>query len=474
MKNFTLTLLLLSIFFTSPLSADEFKAGAAAVDITPQKWPVSVVGSFKDRLATKAWDKLHARALVLDNGTTRIAIVIVDNCLISRSVLDDAKRRAFQATKIPTEKMLIAATHTHSAPPSCESEFTHPTKEYQEILKKGIAEAIKQAADHLEPAEIGWGQIDLPEHVSCRRWYMKPGGILTDPFGNNKDIVRTNPPRGSVILDRPAGPIDPQVSFISIRARDGRPIGLLANYSLHYVGGVSPGGVSADYFGEFARQIQQRIAPQQKKGKPVFVGFLSNGTSGDINNYNFVKPRKRKKPFEQIKYVASSVADAVYKKYLKTKHYSSGKLSMVQTELELKNQKPTAAEITQAKQFLAEPDEKKLPRLAKFYANCTLHFAKLPETNKLILQAIRIGDIAITSNPCEMFAEIGLDIKSQSTFKQTFNIELANGWNRYLPTPQQYRLGGYETWRGSSMLEKEASVKITEQLVKLLKRVKQD
>jgi hypothetical protein len=466
-------LILLLIFALAPnlLSAAEFRAGAAVGDITPTKWPVYLVGSFSERGAVEAWDALSARALVLDDGETRLAIVIVDNCLIPRSVFDEAKQRASKATGIRPDRMLMAASHTHSAPASLDRVFAKASEEYLEVLKSGIAAAIAQANKNLEPAEIGWGQIDVPEHVHNRRWHMKPGGIVPNPFGETTDQVRMNPPRGRGLLERPAGPTDPQVSFVSVRARGGRPIALLANYSLHYVGGVPAGGVSADYFGEFARQIARRIVPAEDERQRPFVGIMSNGTSGDINNINFRDPQPRKKPFEQIRYVASSVADEVFKVYQKTKHRESITLAMAQREHTLDIRQPTEKQLARARQFLAEPDESKLPPRAKAYAEFAVQLAEMPPTEEIILQALRIGDVVIASIPCEVFAEIGLDIKDRSPLPTTFTIELANGWNRYLPTPRQHRLGGYETWLGTNMLEIQASEKITHVVLDLLREV---
>ena len=125
-----------------------------------------------------------------------------------------------------------------------------------------------------------------------------------------------------------------------------------------------------------------------------------------------------------------------------------------------------------AKEILAAAKGPVLKSLPEVYARETLLLAKYPATVKVKLQAIRIGDLGIASSPCETFAEIGLAIKKQSSLKPTFTIELANGYNGYLPTPEQHKLGGYETWRArSSYLEVEASVKITGTLVELLKEV---
>ena len=88
-------------------------------------------------------------------------------------------------------------------------------------------------------------------------------------------------------------------------------------------------------------------------------------------------------------------------------------------------------------------------------------------------QTMRIGDLSIAAIPCEVFAEIGLDIKAKSPFKPTFTIELANGYNGYLPTPEQHKLGGYETWRArSSYLEVDASTRIAKAVMELFAGLK--
>ena len=100
----------------------------------------------------------------------------------------------------------------------------------------------------------------LPEEVFNRRWYLKPGKMPLNPFGQ-LDTVKMNPgTRTPDVLDRPAGPTDPDVTIISVQdAKRGKPLALLANYSLHYVGATPNGQVSADYFGEFARLMPSRL-----------------------------------------------------------------------------------------------------------------------------------------------------------------------------------------------------------------------
>jgi len=88
---------------------------------------------------------------------------------------------------------------------------------------------------------------------------------------------------------------------------------------------------------------------------------------------------------------------------------------------------------------------------------------------KLKVQVIRVGELGIVGIPCEVFTEIGLEIKKKSPLKRAFTVSLANGYNGYLPTPAQHALGGYETWRArSSYLDEKASEPITAAALALL------
>lgn len=440
------------------------RAGTGLADVTPRRWPVSMLGSFNDRQATSAHDPLMVRAVALDDGGTRLAIATVDTCVMPRELVDQAKALANQRTGIPRDRILVAATHTHSAPTLTDLNPRVPRDpEYLKQVVEGLAEAIEQAAGRMAPAQIGWGVAPLPDEVNNRRWFMREELLGPNPFGR-MDRVRMNPPAGSPELLRPAGPTDPDVSVVSIQTADGKPLALLANYSLHYVGDVPAGTVSADYFGEFARQIGQRLAPDGP-----FVAMLTNGTSGDVNNINFREPRKAVPIFQRITTVASRVADAAQAACREMKYQDRVPLAMVERQISLGVRKASAGELAQARAVLAEKDEKKLPGLARYYAESALAIDKYPDTVDVKLQAIRIGDLGIVSMPCEVFAEIGLELKRRSPLQPTFTIQLANG---YLPSPEQHALGGYETWRAtSSYLEVQASRKMTDTLLEMLAEV---
>ncbi|MEY4941523.1 MAG: hypothetical protein RIQ93_3258, partial [Verrucomicrobiota bacterium] len=227
----------------SRISAAEkqMRVGAAIADITPKKFPVPMSGSMTPRWATQAHDPLSARCMVVDDGATRIAFCVVDACALTLEIIEAAKDQAAKLTGIPPERICMSATHTHTGV-SVGIGFQTPSAddEYIAFLVKQIASGIKQASDRLEPAQIGWGYVDEPRHVGNRRWLFKPGATYTNPFGSDLDRARMNPAPGGAEMEKPAGPTDPQVWILAARSPTGKPIAVLANYSLHYVGGMPP------------------------------------------------------------------------------------------------------------------------------------------------------------------------------------------------------------------------------------------
>ena len=444
------------------------KAGAAAVDITPLKFPVSMTGSFTDRKATYAHDPLHARGLVLDDGQSRVAIVVCDSCLIPGEVFDMAKAAASKKTGIPAGRMLMSATHTHTAPTAMPLAQCLPDPEYQLFLARQISACVEQANARLEPAQIGWGVVQEPSLVFNRRWKVKPDKIPPDPFGNTGEKVRTNPGILNPDLLEPAGPTDPEISFLSVRSASGEPRALLASYSLHYVGGIPPNALSADYFGEFARQLSERV------GNKSFVGILANGTSGDVNNINFRAPAVPAGPFEKIREVAGKVSEAVFAASREVPYQAWVPLRMVEREISLGVRRPSEEQLAEAQQVLASAKQGKVATVPYVYALEAVALSRFPAEVPVKLQALAVGELGIVAEPCEAFAEIGLEIKRRSPFKPTFAIGLANEYRGYLPTPAQHALGGYETWPSRwSYLEPKASEKMVAALLNMLDELKE-
>ncbi|MEQ9442941.1 MAG: hypothetical protein RIG62_28135 [Cyclobacteriaceae bacterium] len=471
MVSFATHLPLMAQTTSGPATGKVFQAGAYMSNITP---PLGepIVGNWDSPPATYIHDQLHAKTLILDDGETRLAFVLVDNVGIKREVFDEAKRLVHEETGLSEDHMLMAATHTHSAI-SAEGkglsrrgwQGENPLDDYQSFLARRIADGVRVAMGNLEPAKIAWGAGDVPQHVFNRRWLMK--NPVMSPLGV-MDKAKMNPGVENPELLEPAGPTDPEVSFIALQAADGRPIAVLGNYSLHYVGGVPEGHISADYFAVFGDRMQELLGADRQE--PPFVGILSNGTSGDVNNINFRGPAEKKAPYEKMNIVAHDVADEVLRVYQTLEFQDWALLGAAQSNLMLKVRRASPEVMANMEKVRAqtESDEPLFHPLEKTYAQRIAQLeAEWPDEIEIILQTFRIGDLGIAAIPFETFTETGLEIKEKSPFKQSFTIELANGSYGYLPTPEQHQLGGYETWLGTNRVEIEASTKIVAELMSL-------
>ncbi|MGI6571947.1 MAG: hypothetical protein ACOX19_00630 [Fermentimonas sp.] len=439
-----------------------FMAGAATSNITPSLGG-GIIGNFgTPPPATYIHDELHARCLTLDDGATKLVFIIVDNLGLSRELIDEAKDIIQKETGIAPSNVLISAIHTHSS--------IRAEGDYQKFIVRRLGDVVRIALNNLEPASVGWGVGNVPEHVHVRRWIMKPGTDLPDPFGG-KDKAKMNPAVGDPNLLEPCAEPDPGVSFISVKSKEGKPIALLANYGLHYVGGVPRGHISADYFAVFADRIQELLKADRQD--PPFVGMMSNGTSGDVNSTNRLGKPEKYEPYEKMRHVAENVAREVFRVHGKIEFHDWVPLRAVSEEVAVGVRKPDKKMEDRARYVLNRPDtEKPVHQHEKVYAERILQLLEWPDEINIPLQAFGIGDLAVVTTPFETFAETGLEIKAKSPFKITFTIELANGYYGYLPTPRQHDLGGYETWMGTNKVEREASVKIVDKLLSMLASIK--
>lgn len=458
----------LSLHAAEPAKAP-LQAGAATSNITPELGE-KIVGGFLPFPATHVHDELHARCLVLDDGGTKLALVVCDLLGLHRSLSLEARRLIEAETGIPASHVLISGTHTHSG---VNAHGTDPRtfvsdmelSPYQRFVARRIADGVRRALNLLRPAEIAFGSVEAPEHVFNRRWFMKEGTAPPNPFGKI-DQVKMNPPGGSPNLVEPAGPTDPTVSFIALREPGGRLISLYSAYSLHYVGGVGSGHISADYYGMYCEALKKLVADTEEN--PPFVAMMANGTSGDINNVNFREPRPRKQPYEQMRHVAEDVAAKVHGALAGLAWSATAPLGARYRELDVKWRaiEPELLEWARHTESTAPRIQGKT-NLPVAYASRVQYLAKASPETKFPAQVMRIGDICIGSSPCETFAETGLEFKKRSPFAKSFMVELAHGYYGYMPTPRHFPLGGYETWPGTNNVEQDASVKLMDALLEM-------
>jgi hypothetical protein len=447
--------------------AAKFRAGAATSNITPDLGS-PIVGGFLPFPATDVHDELHARCLVLDDGKTMLAFVVCDLLGMHRSVSTEARKLIAEATGIPPERVMISCTHTHSAASALGvNRYTseQPLDDYQRFVARRISDGVRRAIGALRPAEIAFGTAEAPEHVFNRRWFMREGTVPVNPFGK-VDKVKMNPPGGSKDLTEPAGPVDPTVSFIALREPGGKLISVFSAYSLHYVGGVGNGHISADYYGMYCEALKKLVRAEDND--PPFVALMANGTSGDVNNNNFRTPRPRREPYGQMRFVAEDVAGKVNAALagVTWKDHAELEARYRESQLAWRKIEPELLAWAKEKQAAAtgSPTKADLPVI---YAGRVERLSQAKDPALVPLQVLRIGDIGIGTSPCETFAETGLEFKKRAPFAHSFMIELNHAYMGYLPTPRHFELGGYETWAGTNYLEPQAAVKMLDTLIEM-------
>ncbi len=430
------------------------RAGAAKVDISPAG-PVLINCGFFEKTANRVLHPLHARAVALSDSRATIAIATVDSCMMPRELIDRAKRLASERTGIAEDRILIAATHAHSTPAVMACLGSRADDAYAAWLPEKIAESIAKAAASLEPARSGFASFDDWDHTHNRRWIFRPDRMRTDPFGDRTVRANMHPGYQNPDAITESGPVDPGFSILALQSIQGRPIAALANYSQHYFGTEA---VSPDYQGLLAERLAERTHT------PAVL--FAQGTSGDQMWMDYGQPRSN----ATLDRYTDELVERAVTAFARIRYRTDATIEMAQTKLPLGRRVPDAGRLAWARAAIAAMSAPVPKTQAEVYAKEAILLHEDPR-RELILQAIRIGDFAITAMPNEVFALTGLKLKARSPLA-TFNVELANGSEGYIPPPEQHRFGGYTTWPArTAALEVEAEPKIVAALLDLLEKV---
>ncbi|WP_138476652.1 hypothetical protein [Dyadobacter bucti] len=456
------------------MSTPPFCAGAAQVKTTPPLG-TRINGDFVTHYANFIHDDLYAKALVLQNGEVTVAMVVVDICIMPKDFLDQTKVEIEKVTGIPFAHILISSTHTHAAGSVADVHLGSTDPAYAKKLPGLIVSAVQQAIAKMRPATIGFGSVAAPEHLLCRRYEMAEGYTPFNPVTGEPDQIKTNPFGVEDFIVKGIAPTDPELGYLAVKDMDGQWIGLLANYSLHYVGDWENGTISADYFGVFAAQLTEKI--QAPAG---FVCMMSNGTSGDVNIWDFKdSERYPKAHFEKSKVIGTDLADKVFQDLPGISWQENPQLSVLYHETEIDVVKPSPQQLLSARQIVSAAHYEDIvidqDGLRQIYAREQLLLDEFPDKGICPVQAIRIGHGVIGALAGEFFSETGLYLKENITQGPYFTITMANGNVGYVPPAAEIAKGGYETWRCRySCLVPGAEKAIREKLLSLVQQLTVD
>ncbi len=420
----------------------QLRAGAATANLTA--WlGTALCGGFGRRNADDVHDEIHAKALVLDNGETRVGLVVCDFVCMPRGIADAAKTQVAERCGIPPENLLVCATHTHSGPAIRTALGVTEDSSYVAWAPAKIADAVQLAVNRLQPARIGWSETQEDRISFNRRWRMRDGTVRMIPGVENPESVG------------PVGATDPALSFLYVEDLAGTPLAVFATFALHYVGTDSSTALSADYFAHFTTAMRRVFGPQ-------CLAILQNGTSGDVNNVDYSGERKwEARGHAQARKMAGVLAGHVLTESQLLALHDTCRLDAVLETVPYTRKTITAADVATAREILQDPaafDYTSGPfswvvgqpvweKHLQVYARACLDLAERPEALDTRVQSLRIGEAALVALPGEIFAATGLAVRGQSPAQATLIASLANDYLGYICTQEALeRHGGYETW----------------------------
>ena len=408
----------------------QLKGGTAKVDITP---PVGVwlsgYGS-RNKPSEGILDPLYAKALVLDDGQQKIAIVSADLLWVPLKMTNEIRQQVQEKLGIPPQNVMICGTHTHFAPKIDRVAKNWPDvaaaqidESYVQVLKKKIFDSIMLADKNSRQVSLNVGKGEISEIIYNRRM-KRPDGKVTMTF---------NLPPAS--KDLTFGPVDPELCLLRVDDPNDGLVAAMVNYACHPVSGDPIRDkfyfISADYPAYTARVIEQT-----ERGNCIFL----LGTAGNINPVRL----NRKHPRMQMGKALGGAA----LRYLQFA------------------QQCTNVKISADKQPVSLPLKKDLP------PERMLSVGKDAETQNTEVQVLRIGDIYIVGLPGEILVEIGLEIKARAGIENLFVVSLANDAVGYVCPRAAYKEGGYEPDSGTNLAPGAGEI-ITERALKLIEQIRQ-
>jgi neutral ceramidase len=412
--------------------AAPLQAGLAEIEITPPPG-YRMDGYFTERLNTGLKDPLKAKALVFQQGTTKIALVVCDVISVPQSLTNEVRALAASRTGILADHIAITATHTHTGPLfsgerarvfSEQAAAKHGTDplaavKYPEMLRDRLVEVIASANAGVSPAALEFVLASEDRVSFNRRFHMKDGPVRFNPGVQNPEIVRA------------AGPIDPALPFVLI-TKNKQPVGSLTVFALHLdtVGGTE---YSADYPGHLAHELRREFGES-------FISIFGTGTCGDINHID-VSGQRRYGARLIGQQLAVSVLSARSRQPL-----AAPSLAAAAGRLALPLRKVSDAQVASARANMPKIGTSELPFLTQVEIVSTLDLSRRGPTLDAEVQVLRLHqDLAIVLLPGEVFVDLGLAIKQASPFKHTLVIELSNDNPAYIPTEKAFKEGSYET-----------------------------
>jgi len=430
-------LLSTSLLFCIHVSAAEVRVGVAATDITPPMG-IPMAGYYHARGADGVLDPLFSKAMIIEADGERVALATLDTIQVTREVTDIARAEIEKVTGIKGTHVMISATHAHTGPVLASrgrrnmemGGHAQLAVDYTERLPKLIAESVRLANDHRQPAQLSAAKGRCENLAFNRRYFMRDGSVGWNPGKLNTNIVMV------------AGPTDPEVGILyaELPAANG-PTASIATYVNFAMHPDTTGGskISADWPGALGRVLAGYHGTNH-------LTLVANGTCGNVNHLDFSWRWPQGTGIEQHR-IATILGASVFQAYKDLKPVMTGPLRVKSEIVELGLPEVTPEQLADAKQTIAATKDDigvNFMRLVRAYRVVDVADRE-GKPQHVEVQVIALGrDVAWVGLPGEVFVELGLALKKRSPFKHTFIVELANECLGYIPDRRSYAEGNYE------------------------------
>ncbi len=391
------------------------RVGVAQRPFTPPLGS-ELCGYFHKRFAKAVRSELYAKALVIESGGRRMALVANDIAYILPSVAEPVRARLAAECGLAPESILIASTHTHTGPAfnKMPGNPVDPIPGYPEVIVDAIVRAVQEACASLFDATLHAGLADAPGFTRNKLCRLKNGRDLYDmrPLGQPNDERIGY-----------AGPLDTSVQVLGVYDAEERVRALAVNFAGHPNSGGDE--IWAEWPGEMARTLAAVY------GADVPCLFLQ-GTGGDVD-CAAARPR-----------VWRGIAGAA----MLALEQAATPLPAAPLDVRLRQLVIPRLQKTPETDRIMEAFRNK-PNLNYLEKAWPLRYdAYNPEPAERIVpvQCFRLGELALAALPGEAFTALGLEIKRYSPAARTWVVAYANDSVGYIPPVEQANRGGYGEW----------------------------
>ena len=420
--------------------------GYCKVNINPPLG-IGICGYYVPRFAQGYLDDICASALVLGCDDNRIVVISIDACILDTPLVVRYREAIAKATGIPTGKIFLTNTHTHTGPLFAPTEMFEapeaPILKYADFVEERLIDAVKLALRDMVPTRMGYGTGTAPARVAyIRRYQMKDGSTMTCPPIDDPDIVA------------PIGELDQRVHVLRFD-RNGRKPFILVNYGLH-ADTVNGDLLSADWPYWMEKTLDLALEGANCMficGAQGDVGSTNiHPDSADMNDTDISFDNEMKSP-GMARLVGRALAGTVLQVYDKVYYTDVDSIQMITKTVPVKLNVPEPHEVPLAKQYKELHESGRdcdIPYTAMELTTVVAEalrickYEKSPPYLDLNLLGLKIGPVALVGIPGEPFTEVGVKIKETAGFALILPCALTNGYEGYFPVKAAYDEGGYE------------------------------